>query len=181
MTPLLPVWHISCAALRKTMPCCNSAASRAASGATARLVAGGRILIIRTNTRLCLCRQLWSLISCWLPLFTLVGASSVRKWSHTVICNLRAHSQRERPYPSVYDVVHGCDIHLFCCFLSMTFCLCFSNNNTSHLFSFQSNKLVLCIMCLCCNRLWALNFHIVGNLSFHPSFSPSICWTHLTL
>lgn len=49
--------HLVCSA-EQMRQCRNSAASRDASGATARLVAGGRVLIIRANTRLCLCPQL---------------------------------------------------------------------------------------------------------------------------
>lgn len=49
--------HLLCSA-EQMRQCCNSAASRDASGATARLVAGGGVLIIRANTRPCLCPQL---------------------------------------------------------------------------------------------------------------------------
>lgn len=67
--------------------CCNSAASKDASGATARLVAGGGVLIIRANTRLCLYPQISHL-----PLIALVYIS----WStinQEVICYLQAYSQ----------------------------------------------------------------------------------------
>lgn len=95
VVPRLPISHIFCGVVQMRQ-CCNSAPSKDASGATARLVAGGRVLIIRANAGPCLCPQFWSLISLWLPLFTYIGASSLRKWS--VICkpavNLLGHSHQ---------------------------------------------------------------------------------------
>lgn len=49
--------HLLCG-VEQMRQCCNSAASKGASGVTARLVAGGRVLIIRANTGPCLCPQL---------------------------------------------------------------------------------------------------------------------------